>query len=437
MLMFNAFKSKLLHLSTGPLKVRPAVHYSVATPVSVARRSVGAVVLAVCVPLVTGADGVPAEIDASRYPTLQAALDALPEGGGLVRLPPGTFELSEPLVLRRGETRIEGSGASTHLRNVNTNGKPALIIAPLGMPAKQNARIWRVQLGNFRISGNTNSGDGIYAERVEEIFIHGLSIDHNGGNGITLTNCYEDPRVSDSIITYNSGAGLNIIASHDIVVNANHFEENQDAVRCIDSFNLCMNGNNIDDHLRHGVVIENTYGSVLSGNMIEECNGTAIVLDRDCYGITISANVIAHHLGGGVELRDAWGCAVSGNTFTLVHSNSIFVGPDSGRITITGNNFCNSYIGGGKDKRPAEHKSPMGRDEATGVVLHGASDIVVSGNSFSGLSGNAVTAFGKCCRILVCGNLMIDFGRKSQKRHAPVDLGDAIESVVKDNISGL
>ena len=60
----------------------------------------------------------------------------------------------------------------------------------------------------------------------------------------------------------------------------------------------------LDDHLRDGVVIENTYGSVVAGNMIEECAGTAIVLDRDCYGITLSANVIAHETSGGIDLRD-------------------------------------------------------------------------------------------------------------------------------------
>ena len=59
-------------------------------------------------------------------------------------------------------------------------------------------------------------------------------------------------------ITYNKAIGLNIIGCHDIVVSANHFEENQDALHCIDAFNLCMTGNNLDDHLGHGVVIENT-----------------------------------------------------------------------------------------------------------------------------------------------------------------------------------
>ncbi len=376
----------------------------------------------------------PVTIDASKFPTLQAALDALPASGGIVNLPPGEFELKEPLVLARGDTRLVGAGDATRLINRNEEGKPALIIRDAGYPKNRKARLWRVQLANFRISGNPKSGDGVLAEGIDEIFIHGLSVDHNGGCGINLVQCHEDPRIADSIITYNAQAGLCIAGGHDIVVNANHFEENLDAVVCTNSFNLCMNGNNVDDHLRHGVVIENTYGSVLSGNMIEECNGIAIILDRDCYGITISANVIAHHLCGGVDLRDASGCAVSANTFTLVHTNSIAVGPESSRITITGNNFCNSYIGGGKDRRPREHKQPMGLDAGTGIFLKGTADIVVSGNTFSGLDGQAVWTEGECRRVLISNNIVTDVKRRqTEKKHA-IDLGPAKDSLVKDNI---
>ena len=34
----------------------------------------------------------------------------------------------EPLVLSTPETRVEGSGAATHIRNRNEHGKPALIL---------------------------------------------------------------------------------------------------------------------------------------------------------------------------------------------------------------------------------------------------------------------------------------------------------------------
>jgi hypothetical protein len=361
-------------------------------------------------------------VDASKYPDIQAALDAVPEAGGLVKLPPGDFEVTRPLILTRENTRIEGAGAATHLINRNEENQPCVILRPKNYESDQGLRIWRLQLADFRISGNPKSGDGILAEGVNEIYIHGLSVDYNGGHGINLVNCYEDPRIADSIITYNAQAGLNILAGHDIVVNGNQFEENQDAVRCIDSFNLCMNGNNLDDHLRHGVIIENTYGSVLSGNMIEECQDTAIVLDRDCYGITISANVIAHESGGGVDIRDAWGCTVSANTFTIVAQRALVIGPGSGRITVTGNNFSNSHIGGTVKRE----------DRATGILLNGTSDIAISGNIFTGLAEQAVKAEGSCRRIVLTGNVMSDLSRSDPGKYPALDLGDA-ETVVGQN----
>ena len=358
-------------------------------------------------------------VDASKHVTLQAALDSLPASGGVVRIPPGNYEITKPLVLSSESVHVQGSGPATHLINKNEDGQPALVLRPKDFATKRSARIWRVQVSDLRISGNKKSGDGLLAQGVNEIYLHGLSVDHNGGHGINLVSCYEDPRIVNSLMTYNGKAGLNIEAGHDVVVSANQFEENQDALRCLDSFNLCMTGNCVDDHLRHGVVIENTYGSVLSGNMIEECKGTAIVLDRDCYGITLSANVIAHEDGGGIDLRDAWGCAVTGNTFTIVKKNALTIGPASGRITITGNNFSNSWIGGMQKRRV--------KDPATGVALQGTSDITITGNTFTGLDAHAIEADDKCRRLAIVGNVMFDLGVGPDAKAAATKLRQGAE----------
>ena len=374
-------------------------------------------------------------LDASTFPSLQAALDAVPESGGLVTIPPGDYELTQPLVLRRAETRIVGSGGATHLINKNENGQPAILLEPADIEQNKKSRLWRVQVADVRISGNPKSGDGIFAHGIHEIYLHGVSIDHNGGNGIRLLNCEEDPRIADSILTYNVLAGLQIDGCHDIVVNGNHFEENQDALRCIDSFNLCANGNNIDDHLRHGIVIENTYGSVCSGNMIEECNGTAIILDRDCYGITLSANVIAHHVGGGIDFKDANGCAVSANTFVLCHGYGVRLSADSGRNTISANAFCNTYIGKGELKRTIrEHKDPMQIDTGAGIVIEGASDLAITGNTFTGLDTEAVKAGGGSKKLLITNNILTECARKLPADTKWLSLGDSTESLVKDNL---
>ncbi|MBN2314884.1 MAG: right-handed parallel beta-helix repeat-containing protein, partial [Sedimentisphaerales bacterium] len=256
---------------------------------------------------------------------------------------------------------------------------------------------------NFRITGNEKSGHGIEAQRINEIFIDGVTVSYHGGDGIHLYFCYEDPRICNSLITYNKKTGLNAIGCHDVVVSANQFEENQDALRFIDGYNLCMTGNCLDDHLGDGVVIENTYGSVVASNMIEECKGIGIVLDRDCYGITLSANVIAHEETGGIALRDAHGCAVSANTFTIMGKDALNIGPKSGRITVVGNNFSNSYIGDDKLKRAANDQ------KAAGMVLSGTSGIAVSGNLFSGLRPKAITLDGEPSKhILFTDNLVID-----------------------------
>src|SRR6476646_641667 len=209
-------------------------------------------------------------------------------------------------------------------------------------------------------------------------------------------------------MSYNKASGLHLDLC--LVVVGNHFEENLDAVYCKDSFNLCMTGNNLDDHLRHGVVIGNTYGSVVSGNMIEECNGIAIILDRDCYGITLSSNVIAHEVAGGIDLRDAHGCTVSANTFTIVKKDALRIGPGSSNITVTGNNFSNSYIGENKQKRQKVDS------DAAGIVLNGTSDIAISGNSFAGLTTPAMAIEGEPKRVLFSNNVLTEV----ESHHAKV-----------------
>jgi hypothetical protein len=364
--------------------------------------------------------GARAVIDAGRYPTIQEALDELPDEGGLVRLPPGTFEITEPLVVTKSDVLIQGAGTATHIKNVNTTGKSALILQHPSSGDNREAELWRIRLADFRITGNEKSGHGINARRINEIFIDGVTVSYHGGDGIRLYFCYEDPRICNSLITYNKNTGLNAIGCHDVVVSANQFEENQDALRFIDGFNLCMTGNCLDDHLGDGVVIENTYGSVVSGNMIEECKGTAIVLDRDCYGITLSANVIAHEQTGGIVLRDAHGCAVSANTFTIMGKDALSIGPASGRITVTGNNFSNSYIGEGKVKRGINDLV------AAGMVLNGTSGVTVTGNLFSGLRPKALTVEGPVSKhVLFSDNVFVDTAGDQSKLES---------SIVKDNL---
>lgn len=365
--------------------------------------------------------GARADINAGNYRSIQAALEALPSEGGIVHLPPGEFKIDEPLVVSRSDVYLKGSGNSTHIINKNTSGAPAIQIqSKTSGDTSEAEALWRVHISDIRITGNEQSGEGILASDVNEIYIEGVTVSNNGGDGIKLDYCYENPRVVHSNITYNKGTGLNLVGSHDIVVNANQFEENNDALHCFDGYNLCMSGNNLDDHLNRGVVIENTYGSVLSGNMIEECQGAAIVLDRNCYGINLGSNVIAHN-GEGILLKDAHGISVSANTFTINKRHAIFFGAQCGRITVSGNNFSNSYIGEGRVKRDT------GDLAAAGVTLDGGKNIAFSGNVFSGIQPDKAFQIEKQTNNIVFGNnLLID----SESDHTQLQNSMIIDNLV-------
>ena len=156
-------------------------------------------------------------------------------------------------------------------------------------------------------------------------------------------------------------------------------------------------------------MVHNTYGSVIASNMIEECQGWAIVLDKDCYGTTISANVIAHEFTGGIDLRDAHGCAVSANTFTIVKKCGIAVRESSGSITISGNNFSDSWIStdGGREiskRGDSATKSEENPNEAAGILLESCEAVVITGNLFSRLSGEPVVKKGNCREVLLQAN---------------------------------
>ena len=359
-------------------------------------------------------------IEAGAYSSLQDAIDALSGEGGVVRIPPGIFEIHEPLIINKPDVQIEGAGTATHIINMNTEGMPAMLIQHPDEGESRESELWRISLQDFRITGNEKSGHGIEARGINEIFIQGITVSYHGGDGIMLYYCYEDPRITNSLITYNKGTGLNLIGCHDIIVSANQFEENQDALHCTDGYNLCMTGNNLDDHLGNGVVIKNTYGSVMSGNMIEECAGTAVILDKDCYGITISANVIAHNVSGGVDLRDAHGCAVSANTFTIMGKDALVIGPKSGRITVSSNNFSNSYIGTDETKRVEDLN-------AGGIVFEGTTDICVVGNLISSVRPKALELKGEPSeRVNFSGNVITD---------AQSDQASLKNSIVKNNLN--
>jgi hypothetical protein len=60
--------------------------------------------------------------------------------------------------------------------------------------------------------------------------------------------------------------------------------------------------------------------------------------------------------------------------------------------------------------------------------------VVITGNTFTGMSREAVKSTGQCERIIVLGNIFHDYSRRSDKKLPAVDLTGARNTIVKDNL---
>jgi hypothetical protein len=361
-------------------------------------------------------------VDAADFDSLQEAIDALPEGGGTVELPAGRFEITAPLTCSLDDVCIRGQGSATHIVNLNEEGKPALSLSP----PEGKKSIWRVQLCDFRVTGNPKSGPGILARAVDEILLSRVASEHNGTDGVVLDHCYEDPRVVACLFNYNAQIGLNLLGCHDIVVSANQFEENMDALHCVDGYNLTMTGNNLDDHLGNGVVIRNTYGSVVTGNMIEECNGHGLVLGGACYGDTVSANTFAHCQGDGLRLEGVRDITISANTFVLLADQSIRSIDGAAQLTITGNTFC---------RYPFDPTKRHKVDPGSGLLFSDARDVTINGNIFTNTREEAIKTTGDATtRFNITGNTILDAWQDPANRGPAISLVPVDGCVIANNI---
>ncbi len=190
---------------------------------------------------------------------IQQALDSLPASGGEVVLPPGIFQIHQPIMLRRDHQTLRGAGDATVLRLADGANCPVII---LGEPVN-NPRITvtHLYLGNLFIDGNRSHqrhelwrlrgegseirNNGITVQNVNDSLVERVTSAHCRSGGLVTTRsvrrltvrdytafdnefdglaCYqtEDCLFTGLRLHHNPGAGisLDLAFNHNVISNA-------------------------------------------------------------------------------------------------------------------------------------------------------------------------------------------------------------------------
>ncbi len=340
-------------------------------------------------------------VEAIRFPTHPGGPRRPPARRG--RRPTSRWHVRDQQATSRLPRRRPARGCrdgDASEKRQHRQGSPPSASSPRTLRPIPRPMIWRVKLADIRVTGNPKSGHGIEAVNVNEFFLDGVTVSENGGDGIRMVNCYEDPGSATrsspttrrpgltSRMPRHRGLGQPVrgeprrapVCRRLQPVHDGQLPRRPPARRRRDREHVRLRGRRQHDRGVRGDR-HRPGPRLLRDHAERECDRP-----RDV---------------GGIDLRDAHGCTVSANTFTIVKKNALLIGPSSSRITVTGNNFSDSSIGDGAVKREADDL------DASGITLNGTSDIAVSGNLFSGVTPKALVASratraAACCSRTTC-----------------------------------
>jgi len=205
---------------------------------------------------------------------IQQALDLLPESGGKVVLPPGTFEVRQPIVLQRNHQALRGSGDATVLRLADGANCPVIILGePVNNPLST--------VKDLRISDLFIDGNRYHQQRELWRFLGEGSEIRN--NGITVQN------VSDSLVERVTCARCRsggLVTTRDVrrltVRDYTAFENEFDGLACYQTADCLFTGLYLHDNPCAGISLDLAFNHNVISNAVLAANDIGIFMRQSC-----------------------------------------------------------------------------------------------------------------------------------------------------------
>ena len=328
-------------------------------------------------------------VNASAYPDLQAAIDAIPASGGTLVID-GQFEAkpgtacthvsgsAAPCLYLRSNIRILGDGVTSKIYTTSTSLTALQILASdsITVQGVEFAGVWTkgMQPENavavyIDVYGTTPSTrvtvqdcrahnfpfDGLWARNgTSQIhFLHNESFD-NAWNAIEIEA--HDSSILDNDLHDNRGQGVEVYsAAQRISIANNHAYRDAVGIKLVNDPEfgelsaISVVGNSVNDNMQDGILYLSTSAGVAPSGLVAITGNTAIgnqhdgiSLDYSGIGIVVSDNVVSGNSFADISISQVSDIVVSNNILTALPSapraaNGILVTPDSLRIHVLNN----------------------------------------------------------------------------------------------------
>jgi len=305
---------------------------------------------------------------------IQAALDALPAGGGRVMLSEGTFNIEVSIELGAYQT-LEGQGPSTIL--TTTTADLDIINTAGGFGTEINF----ITLHNFVVDGAAGgvvNDIGIYMKYCDHLLIEGVEARDCGEDGIRTTYCTHLKILENK--TSGCTRGIFVDGCNYITAEANEtYDNSQHGIHLYGCYYA-----NITSNISHGNVLDGIVWSTGWEDIVNIVGNVAY--DNTRYGISVEAfssgtlaGNSAYYNGDSGFYVGAYYCTITGNASGYNGNHGFEFGGDESTLSdnLAGNN-TNDGI----------HLTNSGWNTFTGnmLFLNGHNGIYVDKSMFADLT---------------------------------------------------
>ncbi len=362
-------------------------------------------------------------IDAGEAGGIQAALDALPEHGGTVHIPAGTWEIDRTLeiALREGQhLYLVGDGRASVLVNTDCSGAPLMSIA--GAIGEWWPDL-KITIRDLTFVGNHASGHALVVDHPNDTLIDGCFFSGHGGTAIYFMTRGTNATVRDCWMR-DCKRALFAENLHHLTMHGNQtrrLNEGQQQDEHIYIDRNCREVRIVNNHLAYGdaegIILDGTAQHVVANNTIEGFAVNIRVLgSRD---LAITSNYL--HGGVGVHLAgECNGISITGNTMINSTEAAVLIEDASG----SGGHVISSNI-----VRKSVYADIVEDKRQGGINLGDARNCVVASNVLEDVTDEAaIVALGGGGHVVSCNRIVRCAGE-------PVRLTCDGWSVIADNLT--
>lgn len=214
---------------------------------------------------------------------IQAALDRLPAAGGDVVLPAGTFEIREPVVLRRDGLTLRGAGLETILHLADNANCPVII---LGEPVNAPTQIIRhLTVAGFFVDGNrVHQNRELWRETGDGSEIR--------NNGITVQAVADSVVENVTCARCRSGGLVTTLGVRRLTVRGfEAFDNEFDGLACYLTEDSLFTGLNLHDNPGAGISLDLAFNHNIISNAVLSANDLGIFMrashENKFFGVSI------------------------------------------------------------------------------------------------------------------------------------------------------